>query len=127
MKMSVRMSFSSGRPRASAFTRGRGFTHVMVKTASARTRKYVRAGAGPRGRGPAPAPTTHVRASARARDRASARTRVDTRRADAVKHPHGLWLRERTAMGGGNLGKTLSFPYKGGRVNIFPPLPTKLG
>jgi hypothetical protein len=28
---------------------------------------------------------------------------------------------------GGNLGETLSFLYKGGSSNIFPPLPTKPG
>jgi hypothetical protein len=81
MKMSVRTFFSSGRPSASAFTRGRGKNRVRADAAVrphgrargsprawtraradvART-PYVRADAGPCERG-----------SARARDRASAR------------------------------------------------------
>jgi hypothetical protein len=78
MKMSVRTTFLSGRPRASAFTCGRDFTRGHGKN-RIRTDAVVR----PRGRG-----------STWARDRASARTRVDTRR--AATGPRG-----RAAMEGG--------------------------
>jgi hypothetical protein len=72
MKMSVRTSFSSGRPPASAVTRKRGIT---------------------RGHGKNRVRTVKI---------ASARTRVDMRRADAVKRPRGLVAARRAAMGGGN-------------------------
>jgi hypothetical protein len=96
MKMSVRTSFSSKRPRTSArvhsYPRLRGKNRVRAD-----------ATVHPRGRG---------RASARARDRASARTCVDTRR--AAMGPHGrvaasarAYGRATRGHGGGNLGFTL--------------------
>jgi hypothetical protein len=67
-------------------------------------------------------------ASARTR----ARKRVDTRRAATGPRERGKASaracgRADARPWGGNLGETLSFPYKGGRANIFPPLPTKPG
>jgi hypothetical protein len=62
MKMSVRTSFSSGRPRASAFTRGRDFTRGRGSV-SARTRVPVGVDPRTRPRGPVTARTrSRVRA-----------------------------------------------------------------
>jgi hypothetical protein len=119
MKMSVRTSFSSGRPRASAFTRGRGKNHVRADAA-------VR----PCGRGSTPA-GTRARADGFASPRgpvtARPRGRVWTRvarpraRANAVKRPRGPMAARKRGHGGGNLGETLSFLYKGGELQYISP------
>jgi hypothetical protein len=102
MKMSVRTSFSSGRPRAFAFTRGRGFTRGCGK-------HRVRADAAvrPRGRG-SPRAWTRARAEvAQTRGRpTSAQTRVDTRRAATGPRGHG--------------GGVRVSPIKGGALPLFP-------
>jgi hypothetical protein len=102
MKMSVRTSFSSGRPwtssgrpAASAFTRGRGKNRARaVKIGSAWMRQCVRADMGrPHGRtsilSPSPSPSLPSTVRADARERADALASARTRgyvRADAKKN-----------------------------------------
>jgi hypothetical protein len=128
MKLSVRTSFSSGRPRASAFTRGRGFTRGR-SSASAQARVPV--GADPRPRRRGADARAHDRAdrferprrpvTARPRGRAWTRIARPRARADAVKRPRGPVAARTRGHGGGNLGETLSFPYKRGSSQYISP------
>jgi hypothetical protein len=120
MKMSIRTSFSSGRPqtssgrpRTSAFTRGRGFTRGCGKNC-VRTVKIASPRAWTRARGDVA--RMCGRRSTRAHDRASARTRVDTRR--VAMGPRGLVAASAWPWRGGRKIRVL--PIKGGALPLFP-------
>jgi hypothetical protein len=98
MKMSVRTSFSSRRPPASAFTRGRGFTRKRGKN-----RVHAGVDPRPRGRGTDAGPRGPV----------TARTRVDTRR--AATGPRGCGKASARARGRAN-----ARPWGGAKFLGFP-------